>query len=123
MTADSGSTRNATFTWKLPTAIQSNRAGCDRRSAAGFETRSANTATVTPKAAATVPAPSQPAEVPFQRRPVSRRIAAPARGRAGITGARLIRSSLQQVRVVDVRASPLSVQRHDDGQADHDLGG
>src|SRR6266508_2886012 len=76
----------------------------------------------TTKAPATSEEANQPAISPRQRLPVSRRMAAPARGSAGIRGASFTAvSSPQEPSVVHVRASGLAVEGHDDGQSDHDF--
>src|SRR2546430_2023116 len=124
ITVESGSTRNAISTRKLPTPIHSNSETCDSRRVPGLDPSVPKTVTARPKATATAAEASHPADRPRHRGPVSRRTAAPARGIAGMSGARMfIRSPLQQARVVHVGAPPLPIQRHDDGQADHHLAG
>src|SRR5713226_2706926 len=85
---------------------------------------------VTRNAPAAMAVASQPAEDVPHRLPVSSRIAAPASGSSGTSPASLIVGSpasrgspFERSRVVHVHASPLSVERHDDRQADDHLRG
>src|SRR6266542_1352406 len=122
MTIDSGSARNCAATLNAPTATQSNTLTWVRRTAVGWEIRSTIPTMATTKAPATSEEANQPALSPRQRLPVSRRMAAPARGSAGIRGASFIAvSSPQEPGIVHVRASGLAVEGHDDGQSDHDF--
>src|SRR6266496_916195 len=139
ITNDSGSIRRSTFAANVPEWTQSHRCATNPpRPLDGFWMKPTNVFSASTNDPATVTTPSHPTHHARHRLPVSRRMAAPARGSAGISATRtvdgrcedpaptaaiipVIRLPLQQAGVVDVGAPPLPVQGYEDAQADHHL--
>src|SRR4029079_9430356 len=127
---ESGSTRKATSTEKLPAAIHRYSSTVTSRDADGSDTRSTKIATATPHAAHITAIPSQPARLPSLP-PRNRFTAAPASASAGISQTWSITpppasharpSPSEQVRVVDAGRMPAPVDVHDDREPDDHLG-
>src|SRR5919201_23717 len=139
---DSGAISKLAPTLNDPAASQSYRWTVRVRPLAGWPSICTNAATPTTKDASDIATPSRCPHLSV-RRPPSSRIAAPASGNAissqeadctpwaacacscGSAMRFVIKMSsvLQQVRVVDRRGLAASEDRHDDRQADDDLGG
>src|ERR1700759_1065497 len=120
---DNWSICRATSTCRAPTGIQLNRCWLIVRASPCRPSMSVSSARPTPNDASAVAQPSRcpPGSV---RLPPSSRIAAPAAGRATTRQVKcVIDSALEQVGVVDRGRSAGTENRHDDGQADHDLTG
>src|SRR5277367_1019632 len=110
-------------TCRLPTGTQLNRFWLMVRASPCRPSMSTSSVTPTPNEAKAV---AQPSRCPHGsvRLPPSSSIAAPAAGNATSSQVRcVIASALEQVGVVDRSRSAGTENRHDDGQADHDLAG
>src|SRR5690606_15331481 len=117
-----GSQRKPMWTEKSPTGIQVQSFWLSTRSSAGSASRSVKSFTATAKLPPTTAVPSHPARGSPRRRPNTTSRANPNRGRAGTSQIRSIRSAPHQRDVVGIRALAPAQDRHDDRQADDDLG-
>src|SRR4051794_22500359 len=130
---DSGSTSSPSLTSRVPAEMKVNRSIPTERPSTSARANVLPRART--KATTTVPVPSRWPQRSV-RRPPSRSTAAPASGRAmssqeaessPVAGTAFIqgpvRSVLEEVGVVDRGGAPGPVDRHDDREPDHDLGG
>src|ERR1700691_4090561 len=121
---DNWSTCRPKSTCRLPTGTQLNKFWPMVRASPCRPSMSARSARPTPNDASAV---AQPSRCPqgSVRLPQSSNIVAPAAGNTKSSQTRCVRdvtgSALEQVGVVDRSRSAGTENRHDDGQADHDL--